>query len=160
MPVAVDPDHRVAEAYGIVNVPSSVWVDEAGRIVRPAAPAPADDRFRDFSGVDSSLHHDALRRWVRDGVLPMDADAVRERQLQPTADEQAARNERRLGAHLHRLGRLEAAERHFERAAQLAPMDWTIRRGTMPLRGGDPFGTEFFAFWQEWQDAGRPGHRV
>jgi hypothetical protein len=53
--------------------------------------------------------------------------------------------ERAVAWHLLQDGRAEAAEPHFERAAELAPKDWTIARGSMPLRGGNPFGPEFFA---------------
>jgi hypothetical protein len=36
-----DRDHRLAELYGMVNVPQAVWIDETGRIVRPTESAGA-----------------------------------------------------------------------------------------------------------------------
>ena len=56
-------------------------------------------------------------------------------------------------------GRHDAAERHFVRAGELAAHDFTIRRGTMPIRGIDPMGPEFRAMLQEWTGAGRPYYR-
>lgn len=151
-PSVIDVDHRTAEWFGIVNVPTAVWFDERGAMVRPPTIAPADDRFREFSGVDSSIHHEALRAWVVDGDL--DTDLLR-RWSQPPAESPAlARAHRRVGAWLHRAGHDDDALPHLERAAELAPDDWTIRRGSMPLTGKDPFGDEFFAFAAEWAARG------
>jgi hypothetical protein len=38
-PSLMDVAHRVDELFGVVNIPNSVWIDEAGTIVRPAEPA-------------------------------------------------------------------------------------------------------------------------
>jgi peroxiredoxin len=152
---AIDPDHEVVEAYGILNVPSAVWIDEDDRIVRTADLAYGDRTWVEFHGVEPEPHLDALRAWVVDGVEPAGDDA-RDARRAPTDEEVRARLHYRIAAHLHRAGEQDAAERHFAAACELAPMDWTIRRGSLPLRGGDPFGPEFFAFWDEWKAAGEP----
>jgi peroxiredoxin len=152
---AVDPEHALVQAYGIVNVPSAVWIDEEDRIVRTPDLAYGDRTWIDFTGVEPEPHLDALRAWVKDGRVP-EGDQVRTERRAPTTDELLAHLHYRVAAHLHRTGRDAAAERHFAIACELAPYDWTIRRGSLPLRGSDPFGADFFAFWEEWKDAGEP----
>jgi hypothetical protein len=159
-PVLIDRDMVVAERYGIVNVPASVWIDENGHIVRPADTAMGDDRFREFAHIDSSVHHDRLRRWVTTGERDLDDAAVRSFQERPTPELQRARLHRRIALVLRDRGRTDEAHRHLEEAEQLAPMDWTIRRGNMPLEGDDPFGDRFFSFVGEWIEAGQPGFRL
>lgn len=134
-----------------------MWVDEAGTIVKAPSIAPADDRWRDFTNLDSAVHHDALRRWVLHDELPA-TDELHAARSARSVDEQLALAERRLAAWLQHQGREEAATRHLARAGELAPWDWTIRRAGIALRGGDPFGQEFFDFVEEWAAAGQPGY--
>jgi peroxiredoxin len=154
MPPVLDPEHRLSDVFGVVNVPSTVWLDEQGRVAKPPTIAPGDDQFKDFTEVDSERHHEALRQWVREGVVP-DSGSDDE----PDDDVRRARAERRLAAWLHREGRDEAARRHFDLAVQLAPLDFSIRRSSMRNRGEDPFGEEFFELWEQWSAAGRPGYQ-
>jgi hypothetical protein len=163
MPVLIDKYHVVADLYGIVNVPAAVWVDENDRIVRPADSTPGSDLFRDFSNVDSEVHHNLLRKWVRSGERDLDDQRVREFQVKPSQDVQLARLHRRIAIALlerNQDGDSSASREHLARAEELAPLDWTIRRGNMPLVGVDPFGDEFFKFVGEWSNAGRPGFKL
>jgi hypothetical protein len=155
-PALIDPLHAVAELYNIVNVPTSVWIDERGRIARPNDVAFGSDTFRGLTGVDSARYLDAVRAWVRGEAGPLPAGRVRDLQPRPTAEHQAARAEFLVGQWLHARGRGAAAERHFLSAGELAPHDFTIRRGSMPMRGLDPMGPEFRAMVADW--AAR-GHR-
>lgn len=153
-PVAIDPAHVTAERYGITNVPSVVWVDEDDRVVKPPTIAPGDDQFLEYTLIRADQHHDQLRAWVRDGVLP-----TRPEHVGRTDDEQRALAHRRIAAHHQRAGRTGAAKAQLARAQELAPWDWTVRRGGIAMTGGDPFlGEEFVSFWQEWDGAGRPGY--
>jgi len=158
-PSLIDTEHVVADLYGMVNIPTVVWIDEQGIVVRPNEPAFGSDMFKDFHGMDSEPHKNELRAWVREGKLPYTRDEVRARQMLPTAAEQQARAEFTLAWHLHQAGHIDAAERHFVRAGELSPDDFTIRRGSMPIRGLDPMGDPFFDLYKEWEARGRPYYR-
>lgn len=155
-PSLIDTEHVVADLYDFVNVPTVVWIDEHGTIVRPNDVAFGSDQFRDLTGIDSAPHLAALRAWVTENKAPFAPEEARRKQMLPTPEVQLARAEFTLAWHLHQAGKTEAAERHFVRAGELAPFDFTIRRGSMPIRGLDPMGAPFAELYSEWIQAGRP----
>ena len=152
----IDTAHRVADLYRVINVPTAVWIDENGRIVRPNDVIFGSDAFIQFHGIESAPHLNALRAWVTGNKPPYTEADVQKHQHLPSPSEQLARAEFSLAWHLHQAGKTEAAERHFTRAGELAPHDFTIRRGSMPIRGMDPMGQDFVDLYTEWTETGRP----
>ena len=59
-PALIDQDHRVAELYNMVNVPQAVWIDETGRIVRPAEHAGAYEAFRSLDRKTMTVPEDKM----------------------------------------------------------------------------------------------------
>ena len=143
-PSVIDTEHLISELYHVVNVPTIIWIDEQGQICRPHDAQFGTDTFTQFHGKSSGPYLDMIRAWVQDGEGAMSIDDVRKNQIAPSESSQLARTERALAWHLSKRGCDEAAAAHFERAGELAPKDWTIRRGSMPIRGEDPFGPGFF----------------
>ena len=153
-PSLIDTGFRLSDLYHIVNVPTVMWIDESVRIVRPNDVAFGSDRFRHITGLDSARYLEMLRAWVRGDQPGLTEPQVRAWQRLPTATEQQARAEFGLAKWLFEHGRAEAANRHFIRAGELAPHDFTIRRGSMPMRGLDPMGPEFRQMSRDWAAAG------
>ena len=54
-PSLLDPEHRVDALFGVVNVPSVVWIDENGLVVRPPEPGWPDGRSHVPEGFLASL---------------------------------------------------------------------------------------------------------
>ena len=133
-----------------------LWIDGDDRIVRPNGVAVGTDIFKDFTGVESGPHKDAIRRWVRDDEVDVTSEEAHEAVGDLSEDQLSARLRYRLALHLLRNGREDAARRQFEEAGRLAPHDFIIRRAAMPLVGDDPFGEKFFELWNEWTEAGSP----
>ena len=160
IPVLYDPHHLLTELYAISNVPTVVWIDEHDRIARPNGEAFGSDTFADFTGADSSPHKELVRRWVRDGELPMGPDAARNAVADLSDDEVLARLHFRVAAEAHRRGDADTTRSHVLRAGELAPDDLTVWRAGMPLIGEDPFGQGFLDRYDAWRAKGSPAHSM
>lgn len=158
LPVLLDRQHVLSELYAVSNVPTVIWIDESGTIVRPNGLAFGTDTFAEFTGVTSAPHLDAVRRWVLTGELPMSAIEAVGAVADLDDDEIDARLHFRIGIQARLQGNPESAEAHLRRAGALAPMDFSVRRAAMPLLGEDPFGQEFLDLYEDWKAVGAPYH--
>ena len=82
--VVVDREHALGELFGVVNVPSGIWVDEHGVVVRPPETAyPARPAFASIDLDDPEvvvrLPEDAVRR------LRMVQPVVAQMRIEPEA---------------------------------------------------------------------------
>ena len=159
-PCLIDERHVTAELYGVVNVSSAVWIDESGRIVRPAETAGTSDAFRtqldrttkqmsaqglaERERVRGAYLH-ALRDWAATGsasVYALGEDAARQRLPLPADEHAQAAANFRVGQYLHARGHAQAAAPYLAAARRLHPESWSYRRQTWemeePGKAGGP----------------------
>ena len=170
-PSLIDQHHILAKLFGVINIPSALWIDEQGVIVRPAETAPAppvegappdlelpDDmppRFVEMMAeaakisADPEAYHAALKDWVAKGAdsqyaLTPEQVVARSRPRDQTVARGHAHFE--LASQLEIEGHHDAAIRHFREAHRLVPDSWTFRRQAWSL---EPVGDGAMArFWQ------------
>jgi len=121
--------------FQFINVPMGVWIDEQGRVVRPAEPAWTSSRTSTFGGkplaIEGDLYVAALRDWVATGdtsayVLSDEAFAQRVKPRSP-ADLEADASFK-LAVWFQQAGNAALAAKCFARAQALNPDDWNYRR--------------------------------
>jgi len=153
-PSLIDTNYVLADLYNMVNVPTVVWIDEEGQIVRPNDVFFVTDTYSALTGFRPEKPIEALRAWVTGTGPAVSGEAASARPPQPTERDQLARAHFALGWWLAQQGRRDEAEPHLARAGELAPHDFTIRRGSMRVRGKDPAGPEFFEMVADWTHSG------
>jgi len=170
-PALIDQHHVLARTLGVINIPSAVWIDEQGLIVRPAHAAPAPptsgrsraptfppqlpQRMQEMMvevakmKSDPEAYHAALRDWVEKGAesafaMTPDEVVARSRPRDHRVAEGHAHFE--LACALELDGHHDAAVAHFRKAHELVPDSWTFRRQAWSLEPG-PDGP-LKRFWQ------------
>jgi tetratricopeptide (TPR) repeat protein len=145
--VLIDEKHLVSKLYNMVNVPTGVWINEKGRIVRPGEVAFIDDRFRQFTGLDSAAYINALKDWVEKGErspFAMSEERMREKLTAAEPNVVMAAAEFGLGEHLYKSGHLAEAIPHFKEAQRLNPKSWNYKRQAWALSDAKrDYGTTF-----------------
>jgi tetratricopeptide (TPR) repeat protein len=143
----IDERHLVSKLYNMVNVPTGVWIDEQGKIVRPSEVAFVDDRFKNFSGLDSAPYLNALRDWIEKGdksIYTTSEERLREKLAVNDPNVSLAAAEFGLGEHLYKSGHLNEAIPHFKEAQHLNPKSWNYKRQAYALSDAKrDYGTTF-----------------
>lgn len=166
-PSLIDQHHVMADLFGVVNIPSSIWIDENGMIVRPAEAAPAPpkpdqkgvggtnmevptnvpERLKQMMGEAAKIpnnqaeYHAALQDWIEKGAdseFVMSPEKVIDRSR--PRDEKSALGHAHfeLAAELEMRGNHDLAIKHFRKAHKLVPDSWTFRRQAWSLEKAKP----------------------
>ena len=160
-PSVIDQHHVLARLFGVINIPSALWINEEGTIVRPTetAPAPPKDgprrglgsaaempgRFKAMMAEakkipnDAGLYHAALRDWVAkgpDSEFALSPEEVVARSRPRSAEIAQGHAHFELASHLEVEGHHEAAVLHFREAHRLVPDSWSFKRQAWSLEGG------------------------
>jgi hypothetical protein len=170
-PALIDQAHLLDELLGVVNVPSGVWIDERGLIVRPPEPAfpwhprePTDELLAQLPPlmaeqlreaqkitIDPDSYVAALRDWVEHGDSSRYALSPEEVVARSgPRDEERARAAAcfELGQHLQRSGDAQAAVPWFREAHRLQPENWTYKRQAWSL--ADPLQGPTDEYESDW----------
>jgi tetratricopeptide (TPR) repeat protein len=143
----IDEKHLVSKLYNMVNVPTGVWINEEGKIVRPNEVAFVDDRFKTFTGLDSEPYLTALKDWVDKGeksAYAMSEEKLRDKLNANDPNMILAAAEFGLGEYLYKGGHLPEAIPHFKEAQRLNPKSWNYKRQAYALSDAKrDYGTTF-----------------
>jgi hypothetical protein len=131
----IDVQHAVSSAYQFINVPMGIWVDERGRVVRPAEPAWTNNQNLKIGDksitTEGEVYIPALRDWVKNGersVYALSDDDFSRRVKPRSPAEMEADASFKLAVYFHDSGNNEMASKYWARAQQLNPDDWNYHR--------------------------------
>ena len=162
----VDENHAVSSAFNFVNVPSSAWIDESGRIVRIDEGTYSQiHRFGDGDQAfefGNDVYAPALKDWVKNGSQSrhvQSAETVAGNIRAHTFEQQKADAAFRLGNLFRQHGQADAADRFWALARELNPDSVNFIRQNLTLTEEGSAGETFQQMMGEYVSQGKDYYR-
>ena len=142
----IDTTHQISSLYNLVNVPSGVWVDEDGQIVRINEGTYAQVHTLGNFQFGTDEYAPAVRDWAvngADSAYVWTADEVAAKIRPRTADEARAEPTFKLGVYFFERGNEPMARVYWERAEKLHPDSWNYHRQDWSFTDDGSSGVKF-----------------
>jgi len=162
----VDVDHIISSAFNFVNVPSSAWIDETGRIVR--IDEGTYSKIHTISNGDQSIefgndiYTPALKDWVANGSASkhvQSAETVAQNIRAHSFDQHKADAAFRLANLFREHGAAEQADRFWALARELNPDSVNFIRQDLTLTEEGSAGETFMKMRVEYETEGKDYYR-
>jgi hypothetical protein len=142
----IDTTHKISSLFNLVNVPSGIWVDENGQIVRINEGTYAElHKLGNFEfGTDE--YTPAVRDWAingADSAYAWTPDEVAAKIRPRTSEEARAEPTFKLGVYFFEQGDETLARTYWERAEQLHPDSWNYHRQDWSFTEDGSSGVKF-----------------
>lgn len=162
----VDENHAVSSAFNFVNVPSSAWIDESGRIVR--IDEGTYSKVHSIGEGDAAItfgndvYTPALKDWVAKGAgsqYVQSTATVTSNIRAHSADQQKADAAFRLANLFRAHGHAKKADRYWELAQSLNPDSVNFIRQNLTLSDEGSAGDKFREMMGRYVSEGRDYYR-
>jgi tetratricopeptide (TPR) repeat protein len=124
----VDENHTISSLYNLVNVPSAVWIDETGQVIRIDEGAYAETHKMGEFEFGRNDYAPMVTDWVRKGAERVYAKGNSVPELARTEQQALAEPNFKLGVYFHKQGDAKKADKYWAKAQQLNPDSWNYHR--------------------------------
>ncbi len=127
----IDEDHTISTLFNLINVPSGVWIDEQGQIVRINEGTYAAKHKLGTFEFGGEVYAPAVRDWVAKGAdseFVWSPEEVKQRIIKRTPEGERAEPAFKLAVYFHRQGDEDKADQWWAESQRLNPDSWNFHR--------------------------------
>ena len=124
----VDENHTISSLYNLVNVPSAVWIDESGKVIRVDEGAYATTHKMGEFEFGRDDYAPIVKDWVLKGDESIYASGNQLPDLNQSTEKALAEPNFKLGVYFQQQGNKTKANYYWQVAQQLNPDSWNYHR--------------------------------